>query len=506
MGVKAKIISAFAERTRRRLEKESKEARQNQKDTFRELISKATSTQFGRDHGFGEIKSHRDFVERVPLRDYEDFRPYIDKIITGDQNVLWPGRPLYFAKTSGTTSGIKYIPITKDSIPNHIDNARDALFNMMTLLKLKTLFDGKMIFLSGSPVLEEKGGIPTGRLSGIVNHWIPGWLKGNQLPSYETNCIEDWETKVDKIAKETLNQDMRLISGIPPWVQMYYTRLLEMTGKQTVREVFPNYQLFVYGGVNFQPYRAQLEELTGGPILSLETYPASEGFIAFQDLENVDDGLAIQCNSGIFFEFIPVEEISSAAPNRLSISEVELGKEYAVIINSNAGLWGYNLGDTVSFVSLDPFRLKVTGRVKHFISAFGEHVIAKEVEEALHKVMMKFPCSVQEFTVAPQVNPPAGQKPFHEWWIEFGKAPLDMAAFATALNEEMMVQNIYYQDLMEGKILQPLQVRRLPPGSFNAYMQSIGKLGGQNKVPRLTNDRSLADALETFLDRMPLPT
>jgi len=506
MGVKATIIAAFAERTRRRLEKESKEARQNQKETFQELISKAASTQFGREHGFSEIKNHRDFIERVPIRDYEGFRPYVDKIIGGEHHVLWPGRPLYFAKTSGTTSGVKYIPITKDSIPNHIDNARDALFNMMTRLKLKTLFDGKMIFLSGSPVLEEKGGIPTGRLSGIVNHWIPGWLKGNQLPSFETNCIEDWETKVDKIAKETLNQDMRLISGIPPWVQMYYTRLLEMTGKQTIREVFPNYQLFVYGGVNFQPYRAQLEELTGGPIRSLETYPASEGFIAFQDLENVDDGLAIQCNSGIFFEFIPVEEIASATPNRLSLSEVQMGKEYAVVINSNAGLWGYNLGDTVSFVSLDPFRLKVTGRVKHFISAFGEHVIAKEVEEALHKAMMKFPCSVQEFTVAPQVNPPAGQKPFHEWFIEFANPPADVEAFTKALNEEMILQNIYYQDLIEGKILQPLQVRRLPQGSFNAYMQSIGKLGGQNKVPRLGNDRTLADALEAYLDRPPKPT
>ncbi|HEX5113297.1 MAG TPA: GH3 auxin-responsive promoter family protein [Saprospiraceae bacterium] len=506
MGVKSTIISAFAERTRRRLEKESKEAQHNQKETFRELISKASSTQFGREHGFNEINSHKDFATQVPLRDYEDFRPYIEKIIGGEQHVLWPGKPIYFAKTSGTTSGIKYIPITRESIPNHIDNARDALFNMMSLLKLKGLFDGKMIFLSGSPVLEKKGGISTGRLSGIVNHWIPSWLKGNQLPSYETNCIEDWEIKVDKIARETVKEDLRLISGIPPWVQMYYNRLLELSGKQTIREIFPNYQLFVYGGVNFEPYRAQLEQLTGGPIYSLETYPASEGFIAFQDLENVSDGLALQCNSGIFFEFIPVEEISSSHPIRLSLSEVQTGKDYAVVINSNAGLWGYNLGDTVEFVSIHPYRLRVTGRVKHFISAFGEHVIAKEVEEALRKTMEKFPCSVQEFTVAPQVNPPSGQKPFHEWLIEFGTPPASEEAFANTLNEEMMMQNIYYQDLIDGKILQPLSVRSLPPGSFKAYMQSIGKLGGQHKVPRLCNDRSLADPLVTYLDHRPKPS
>jgi hypothetical protein len=506
MGVKTKIIAAFAERTRSRLEKESKAARQNQKDTFQQLISKGTPTTFGKEHGFATIKSHKDFIAQVPLRDYEDLRPYIDQIIAGHSHVLWPGKPLYLAKTSGTTSGVKYIPITKDSIPNHIDNARDALFNMMTLLKLKTLFDGKMIFLSGSPVLEEKGGIPTGRLSGIVNHWIPNWLKGNQLPSFETNCIDDWETKVDQIARETLRQDMRLISGIPPWVQMYYTRLLELSGKNTIREIFPNYQLFVYGGVNFEPYRAQLEQLTGGPIHSLETYPASEGFIAFQDLVNADDGLALQCNSGIFYEFIPVEEISSSNPNRLSLSDVQFGKDYAVVINSNAGLWGYNLGDTVSFVSLDPYRLKVTGRVKHFISAFGEHVIAKEVEEALQNTMRKHPCALQEFTVAPQVNPPGGQKPFHEWWIEFGSVPLDVTAFARDLNDEMIKANIYYRDLLDGKILQPLQVRILPKGSFKAYMQSIGKLGGQNKVPRLSNDRSVASPLEVYLDLGPKPT
>lgn len=500
MGIKSKIISVFSDRTRHRLESESRRAAQDQKDTFRSLVQKATDTAFGKEHGFSSIQSHAGYISNVPIRDYEDFRPSIERIVGGEHHVLWPGRPIYFAKTSGTTSGVKYIPITKESIPNHIDNARDALFNMTHLLKLKNLFDGKMIFLSGSPVLHELEGIPTGRLSGIVNHWIPAWLKSNQLPSYETNCIEDWETKVDLIAKETVRADMRLISGIPPWVQMYYERLIELTGKETIREIFPNYQLFVYGGVNFEPYRSQLEKLTGGPIASLETYPASEGFIAFQDTTDISNGLLLQCNSGIFYEFVPTEEMHLSQPTRLGLHEVQTGRDYAVIISTNAGLWAYNLGDTVEFVSLDPYRLRVTGRVKHFISAFGEHVIVKEVKEALKKTMAKHPCTILEFSVAPQVNPGPGKKPHHEWWIEFGEEPKDLIAFSHDLDHEMIGQNLYYRDLIEGKILQPLVVRSLPHGSFKAYMLSIGKLGGQNKVPRLCNDRSLADPLATYLD------
>ena len=496
MSLKSRVIRAVAAHTRRRIQSEASRSVQHQKEIFKELINHGSKTLFGRDHNFSSIKNHDDFVKHVPVRDYEQLRPYIDKIIAGKEDVLWPGRPLYFAKTSGTTSGVKYIPITRDSIPNHVGNARDALFNMASRLKLKTLFEGKLIFLSGSPTLEEKGGIPTGRLSGIVNHWIPSWLRSNQLPSFETNCIEDWEKKLDRIVDETMHQDLRLISGIPPWVQMYYERLLERTGKQTVKEIFPNLQLFVYGGVNFEPYRDQLESLTGGKIPGIETYPASEGFIAYQDLEEVSRGLLLQCHSGIFYEFIPVAEINNESPTRLTLENVETNVDYALIITSNAGLWSYNIGDTIEFISTNPPRIKVTGRIKHFISAFGEHVIAKEVEEALRKTVLTHPCLVNEFTVAPQVNPENGQKPYHEWWIEFGEPPSDLKAFAKDLNEEMVKQNLYYEDLINGNILQPLIVRSLPQGSFRQYMQSIGKLGGQNKVPRLSNDRSIANVLE----------
>lgn len=499
MGIKSRIIGAFAAYTQRRIARDATMAAQHQDETFKVIIRKAANTAFGIEHGFQHITSHADFIRQVPIRDYEDLRPYIDKILTGGEDILWPGKPIYFAKTSGTTSGVKYIPITSDSIHNHIGNARNALFNITAKLKLKNLFDGKLIFLSGSPELEDKGGIPTGRLSGIVNHWFPSWLRGNQLPSYETNCIEDWETKVARIAHETVNSDMRIISGIPPWVLMYYDSLLDLSGKKNIREVFPNFQLFVYGGVNFEPYRAQLEQLTGGRIPSLETYPASEGFIAFQDLEDAAAGLLLQCHSGIFYEFVPTSEIHNPDPPRLAINEVETGTDYALIMSTNAGLWAYAIGDTIEFISKDPYRIKVTGRIKHFISAFGEHVIAKEVEEALKLAVEKHPCLVTEFTVAPQVNPTDGQKPYHEWWIEFSHLPEAPEAFAADLDTYMTEQNLYYDDLITGKILQPLIVRYLPPGSFKRYMQSIGKLGGQNKVPRLSNDREIATSLEMLL-------
>jgi hypothetical protein len=495
MGIKGQAIYAISHLTRRRIESEARKSSAHQKALFHHLISRGSHTSFGREHNLRSVKNHKEYIDKVAIRDYEDFRPYIDDIIRGSADVLWPGRPLYLAKTSGTTSGIKYIPITRESIPNHVGSARKALFNMSSRLKLASIFDGKMIFLSGSPVLEEKGGIPTGRLSGIVNHWIPVWLKGNQLPSYQTNCIEDWNIKVARIAEETVEQDMRLISGIPPWVQMYYEELLKLTGKKNVREIFPNLQLFVYGGVNFAPYRDQLETLTGGPVDSIETYPASEGFIAFQDLVNVEEGLLLQCNSGIYFEFVSLSEIHSPQPVRLTLDEVQTGIDYVLILTTTAGLWSYNIGDTVEFISLHPPRIRVTGRVKHFISAFGEHVIAKEVEEALHMTLQRHTALVNEFTVAPQVTPPADEKPYHEWWIEFSQEPNDIREFSLSLNEAMMAQNIYYDDLIRGNILQPLRLRLLPKGAFRKYMHSVGKLGGQNKVPRLSNDRQIADVL-----------
>ena len=412
--------------------------------------------------------------------------------------MLWPGKPRYFAKTSGTTSGVKYIPLTKVSMPNHMNSARNALLNYISEKRDGSVFNGKMIFLSGSPELSDKGGVPTGRLSGIVNHEIPSWIKGNQLPSYATNCIDDWEEKLERVIDETIDKDMRLIGGIPPWVQMYYERILERTGKKTVKEVFPNYSLFIYGGVNYEPYRAKLEELVGGKIDSIETYPASEGFIAYQ-VKQDDPGLLLNSKSGIFYEFIPVDEVFNENPTRLHLGQVETGVDYAIIINNNAGLWGYNIGDLVRFVSLDPYKLLVTGRIKHYISAFGEHVIGKEVENALLETAGEYGLSIVEFTVAPQVNPPDGGTPYHEWFVEFGNAPGDLHAFSKDVDRRMCEQNIYYEDLISGNILQPLKIRAMKQDAFRNYMKTQGKLGGQNKVPRLANDRKIADQLDDWV-------
>ena len=495
MGFKSALVKPFAKSIARSIDRWSKSAPEAQDKVFQQLISKAKNTAFGKDHDFAKINSHEAFKNEVPIRDYEGLRPYVDRIIKGELDVLWPGKPKYFAKTSGTTSGVKYIPLTKDSIPNHFGTARNALFNYFARTGKGQFLDGKLIFLSGSPEMDKTGDILSGRLSGIVNHQVPSWLRTNQLPSYKTNCIDAWEEKLEHIVKETLNQDMRLISGIPPWVQMYYERLLEVSGKKYVKDLFPNFSVFVYGGVNFEPYRTSLEELVGKRLDSVETYPASEGFIAFQDSQT-EPGLLLNAYSGIFFEFIPLGEINNDNPRRLHLREVELGADYVLIINSNAGLWGYNIGDTVRFVSKDPYRLIVSGRVKHFISAFGEHVIGKEVEQALIEASNALGIKVIEFTVAPQVTPPEGGLPYHEWFIEFENTPPDLNPLSDLLDQAMVKQNIYYKDLIEGSILQRLKITPLQRDAFRKYMKSQGKLGGQNKVPRLANDRKIAKALE----------
>jgi len=497
MGWRATILRPFAGFVSRDIRRWSARAVACQDAIRQELVRKAANTRFGRDHDFAGIRDHRDFAQRIPLRDYEGLRPYIERIKQGESDVLWPGKPKYFAKTSGTTSGVKYIPLTRESMPNHFGTARNALFHYAHQTGNFSFFDGKMIFLSGSPEMDVVGGIPTGRLSGIVNHEVPAWLRTSQLPSYPTNCIEDWERKVEAIVGETLHQDMRLISGIPPWVQMYFERLLARSGAASITELFPDFSVFVYGGVNFSPYRARLEELMGRRMDSVETYPASEGFIAFQDLPG-EDALLLNANSGIFFEFVPLQDMHLEHPRRLTLGEVETGVDYALVIHSNAGLWGYHIGDTVRFVTLDPYRIRVSGRVSHFISAFGEHVIGKEVETAMEQVATRFGLRIAEFTVAPRIHPPEGGLPCHEWLVEFSSPPEDLPAVAAALDQAMIGQNIYYDDLIKGRILRPLLITPLRTGAFREYMKGLGKLGGQNKVPRLSNDRRIADALDPY--------
>lgn len=492
MGLKSSIAKIFAKISSKQELKWIQNPIETQDKVFQDLISGGKNTLFGKDHGFDQIQSYEDFKKQVPIRDYEDLKSYIEWVKEGKSDILWKGKPLYFAKTSGTTSGTKYIPITQESMPSHIKSARNALLDYILEKNNAKFVSGKMIFLQGSPELEEKNGIKIGRLSGIVAHFVPKYLQKNRMPSWETNCIEDWETKVDKIVEETLPEDMTLISGIPPWLVMYFEKLREKSGKKSIKEIFPNLQLMVTGGVNYNPYREKMIELIGEDLDVVQTYPASEGFIAYQNSLHSND-LLLMLNNGIFFEFIPTEEFFHENPTRISLKDVELDKDYVLILNTNAGLWGYNIGDTVRFTSLKPYKILVSGRIKHYTSAFGEHVIAHEVEQAMQETLKIYPAQVSEFTVAPQVNPKEGL-PYHEWMIEFAQKPNDMEAFRWELDQQLRKFNSYYDDLISGNILQPLQISSIQKEGFNVYMKSQGKLGGQNKVPRLSNDRKIADA------------
>jgi hypothetical protein len=491
-SLKELLAKPFAKQIQKRVKKWSDRPFETQKKVFQELIGSATTTAFGKDHDFVSINTYKDFVKRVPIRDYEALKVYVDRVVKGEENVLWKGKPIYFAKTSGTTSGAKYIPITKESMPYHVEAARNAILLYVAETGKTDFVNGKMIFLQGSPILEEKNGINLGRLSGIVAHYIPKYLQKNRMPSWETNCIEDWEAKVNAIVEETLPENMTIISGIPSWVQMYFERLQEKTGKK-IGDIFKNFNLFIFGGVNYEPYRTKFENLIGRKVDSIELYPASEGFFAFQDKQD-EKGMLLLLNSGIFYEFVKADEFYNENPKRLSIEEVEIGVNYVMIISTNAGLWAYNIGDTVEFTSLKPFRVIVTGRIKHFISAFGEHVIGKEVEQAMQEATENSNLGITEFTVAPQINTKV-ELPYHEWFIEFENKPENIKDLAIKIDKSMQNQNSYYLDLIEGKVLQPLKITVVKKEGFKNYMKSVGKLGGQNKVPRLANDRKIADAL-----------
>lgn len=494
MSIKSIAAKLFARKIYNQTLKWANKPVQTQQYIFESLIENAKNTEFGKDHHFNQIKTFEDFQKQVSVRDYEDLKPYVEKVVKGESDILWKGKPLYFAKTSGTTSGAKYIPLTKESMPYHIEAARNAILHYIHETGKADFVDGKMIFLQGSPILTEKYGIKFGRLSGIVAHFVPKYLQKNRMPSWETNCIEDWETKVDAIVDETIKEDMSVISGIPSWVQMYFERLQQKSGGKKISEIFKNFNLFIYGGVNYEPYRAKFEQMIGKKVDSIELFPASEGFFAYQDSQK-EKGMLLLLNSGIFYEFIKADEFFNENPKVYTIGEVEVGVNYVLIISTNAGLWRYNIGDTVQFTSLAPYRVIVSGRIKHYISAFGEHVIANEVENAMKEAVNSTNIVINEFTVAPQITPSSGL-PYHEWLIEFENEPENMEVFAETIDNSMRKQNIYYDDLITGNVLRKVVITKVSKNGFQDYMKSQGKLGGQNKIPRLSNNRDIADNLK----------
>ncbi len=489
---KKNIALIWAKKHVKKAENFKQNAEKNQEKLLLSMVKTAEKTLFGREHQFENISSIEEYQKNVQISDYEDLKPYIEKVKKGQRNILWTETPEYFAKTSGTTSGSKYIPISKEGMPFQVAGAQSALFHYIAKKGNADFVNGKMIFLQGSPELEEVFGIKTGRLSGIVAHHIPNYLQKNRLPSWETNLIEDWEAKVDKIVEETETENMTLISGIPPWLIMYFEKLIEKNGKK-IKQLFPNLQLIVTGGVNYEPYREKMEELLGGKVDIVQTFPASEGFFAFQDDYN-KEGLLLLTNHGIFYEFVPLEEYGKPNARRLTLKEIEINKDYALILTTNSGLWAYSIGDVVRFIDKNPHRILVSGRTKHFTSAFGEHVIAFEVEEAMKATVEKFPAQITEFHLAPEVNPSEGL-PYHEWFIEFEKEPENLDLFKNELNDQLRKRNTYYDDLISGNILQNLKISRVSKNAFQEYAKSEGKLGGQNKIPRLANDRKIADIL-----------
>ena len=490
--LKETAISFLAKKRKKAIVKWSTRPVSNQKKTLKKLIAFGKNTVFGNNHNFSNIKHYKDFKKNVPIVDYEGIKKYISEIKEGKKNILWPGLPKYFAVTSGTTSGEKHIPITKESLPNLLQGATDAILMYVANSGKTDILNGKFIFLQGSPVLDEIAGIKTGSLSGISAHHVPFFLKQARLPSYKTNCIQDWEQKVDAIVQETINKDMRILSGIPSWLQMYFEKLQEASGK-SVGEIFKNFNLLVYGGVSYAPYKNKFKKLIGRKVDSVEVYPASEGFFAFQDDQASNDLLLI-LNAGIFYEFISESDFLKLKHNRISIEDVKTGVNYVLIVSTSAGLWGYNTGDTVMFTSTAPFKIIVTGRINQFLSAFGEHVIVKEVENAIEQTCTKTGVVVNEFTVAPKFSTD-NMSSYHEWFVDFDSEAVDLEGFEQDLDLNMQSQNKYYQDLIQGKVIKSLKIRRVSKNGFSSYMDSIGKLGGQNKIPKISNDRKIADQL-----------
>lgn len=497
MSIKTTVARLLARHRMGQIARTVAEPELHQRQLLARLLERASLTEFGRDHGYGAYRDYDRYRTTVPIRDYEAFRPYIDRAYSGVPDVLWPGRPLYFAKTSGTTSGTKYIPLTREMMRCQVKGAKDALLAYIHHTGNARFLDGKMIFLSGSPALEKnEAGIPVGRLSGIAQHFVPAYLQKNRVPTYATNCLEDWEQKVRTIIEETRTQDLRLVSGIPPWVQMFYEEVERITGKKPA-ELWPNLDVYVHGGVDYAPYSPLIRQAFGRIMDTVETYPASEGFIAIQDLPH-DPSLLLMLDYGIFFEFVPLSEWDSPSPRprRLPLWEVEPNVNYAILLTTNAGLWAYAIGDVVKFTSVKPYRMRVTGRVKHFISAFGEHVIEEEVNHALQEALRRCGGEVLEYTVAPLIADTGSR---HEWYVEFATPPADLQAFATAADEALRQKNVYYDDLRAGGMLAPAALFPLQPGACRDYMKSIGKLGGQNKFPRLKNDRSVVELLAVIL-------
>lgn len=467
-----------------------------QETLMRSFVETAKHTAFGKDHGFDEISTYEDFKERVPLRNYEQLLPYIERIKAGEKDILWKGRPVFLGKTSGTTSKTKFIPVTKDSLKNHIGGGQYAPLNYAYHNKKLAFLKGKSLFFSDGHFFEDINGIKAAPISTIGNSCVPWWYRWLRLPSDEINAIPDYKERIGAMIDLAESNDIRIIVAMPVWLLVFLRSLKEKTGKE-FNQLFPNFQLLILSGMDYEPFLPEIKKYINMPFDVFETYPSTEGLLAYQDVLN-ERGMQLILNNGIFFEFVPVNEVFNENPKRVSLKDVEPGVNYALVLNTNAGLWGYINGDTVRFKSVFPHRIEITGRIAQYISAFGEHVTVEETEKSIAETAAEFGVTIVEYTVAPNIKDD-GNLPYHEWFIEFGKAPADLSAFSASLDKKICARNFSYKDVVTHKAIEPLKITLVPEGGFEKFLKVAGKTGLQQKVPHARNDYQFAGQLKSAL-------
>lgn len=471
-----------------------------QLEWFKKLLNFARNTEYGKKYDFKSIQTPKQFQDRIPLNDYDTIKPFIDRLRNCEQNILWPSEIRWFAKSSGTTSDkSKFIPVSQEALEEcHFKGGKDLLSIYCNNHSETKLFDGKAIAMGGSHQIMEfsnESFYYQGDLSAILIQNLPPWVEFLRTPNISIALMDEWESKIEKMAKAIIPHNVTNISGVPSWTLLLFKRVLEMTRKSNLLEVWPNFELFIHGGVNFAPYREQFSNLLPSTDVNyLETYNASEGFFGIQDRNDTNDML-LMLDYGIFYEFIPVDQLEKDHPQALQLDDVILNANYAMVISTNAGLWRYMIGDTIQFTSLKPFRIKITGRTKNFINAFGEELIIDNAEKAIATACERCHALITEYTAAP-VYLKGDQKGAHEWLMEFKKPPEDLSFFTNIFDNALKSLNSDYEaKRYHGMLLEEPIIRVMPPGTFYSWLKSKGKLGGQHKVPRLSNERKYVDEI-----------
>ena len=500
MGILSTTISQLARMRLWRIEAWVQHPIASQREVLQDLVTSAQYTEFGRKYNFSSLFSTRDFKKAVPIHEYEDLKPYILRMMDGEENILWNTPIRWFAKSSGTTSDkSKFIPISEESLEDcHYKGAKDTLTMYYNFNPDSDLLTGKGLVIGGSHTINQVNeDIHYGDLSAVLLQNSPVWGQWIRTPELSIALMDEWETKIEKLAETTIAENVTSISGVPTWTMVLFKRILEITGKSCIAEVWPSLELYIHGGVSFTPYREQFRKIIGKDIYYIDSYNASEGFFAAQDKPG-EDGMLLYLDHGVFMEFMPFEEYGKENPQTVGLKDVETGKNYAPVISTNGGLWRYLLGDTIQFTTLYPFRIKVSGRLKHFINAFGEEVIVDNTDKAVSMACEKTGAIVNDYTAAPVYFSDNGNGA-HEWLVEFDKEPASLDDFTVELDKALQSINSDYEAKRYKDIAlhQPL-LHIMPKGLFNEWLKSKGKLGGQHKVPRLSNERSLIEEILAF--------